>query len=342
MTGFKEYRKNFQVKGLEEDGKNVIPYNLEVLKKEWEEGGQEGEPCHVPLYTEDLTNPYQKRTSHFSWKRGFQNVWTGWPNDGKTMYCLYMMLVKSMYDGWKWVVWSPEMRSAQFVNGKVVVNANDIINTLVWMLTGITPYKHVSDRYGSIRQSWDEYHANVELIKQHFIFLDPIERTPKALHELLYNMYDQQGFDGVLIDPWKNVRQDINKRDDIWLEEVFGETKDFAIKTNTSWNWIAHPKANVEKYRKSQSGVSEIQPVTQEKLNGGAAWDNSMDGIYSIFRYNLHLNINSRDVMFKNLKQRKQELVGERGDVENITFDAAKRRYIFGNIDPLNAIVTKH
>jgi hypothetical protein len=247
-----------------------------------------------------------------------------------------MMLVKSLHDGWRWIVWSPEMRSAQFVNGKVLVNANDIINLLVWMLTGVTPYKHVAEKYGTVRLDWKSYLDSVNLIREYFVFLDPENKTPKALHELLYSEYDRKQFDGVLIDPWKNVRQDINKRDDIWLEEVFAETKDFAIKTNTSWNWIAHPKANVEKYRKSQSGMSEIMPVTQDKLNGGAAWDNSMDGIYSIFRYNLHLNINSRDVMFKNLKQRKQELVGERGDVEGIVFDAAKRRYIFSGNDPLS------
>lgn len=332
--GFTEYRKSFKVKGLE-DGKDVIPYNVEVLKKEWEEGGQEGDPCHMPLYTLDPSNPYSPKNYHFSWKRGFQNVWTGWPNDGKTQFCLSSMLIKSLYDGWRWVVWSPEMRSAQFVNGKVVINANDIINLLVWMMTGITPYKHIAEKYNTMRLSWNEYLENVEIVRQYFVFLDPADKTPKGLIKWLSDEYDSKPFDGVLIDPWKNVRQDINKRDDIWLEEVFADAKDFAIRTNTSWNWIAHPKANVEKYRKSQTGTVEIMPVTQEKLNGGAAWDNSMDGIYSIFRYNLHLNINSREVMFKNLKQRKQELVGERGDVDNIVFDAAKRRYIFGGTDPL-------
>lgn len=252
-----------------------------------------------------------------------------------TQYCLFMMLVKSLHDGWKWVVWSPEMRSAQFVNGKVIINANDIINLLVWMMSGVTPYKHVAEKYGTPRLSIDEYFQLVEVVKSHFIFLDPENKTPKALNELLFSLYEKDGFDGVLIDPWKNVRQDIDKRSDIWLEEVFADTKDFAVKTNTSWNWIAHPKANVEKYRKGANGMTEIMPVTQEKLNGGAAWDNSMDGIYSIFRYNLHLNINSREVMFKNIKQRKQELVGERGDVDNIVFDAAKRRYIFSGTDPL-------
>lgn len=333
---YKEFRRGFEIKKLDAVEKDIIPFNKEILKSEWEQGGQEGEPCHVPLYSLDPSNPYStKKITHFSWKRGFQNVWTGWPNDGKTQYCLFMMLVKSLHDGWKWVVWSPEMRSAQFVNGKVIINANDIINLLVWMMSGVTPYKHVAEKYGTPRLSIDEYFQLVEVVKTHFIFLDPENKTPKALNELLTSLYEKDGFDGVLIDPWKNVRQDIDKRSDIWLEEVFSDTKDFAVKTNTSWNWIAHPKANVEKYRKGANGMTEIMPVTQEKLNGGAAWDNSMDGIYSIFRYNLHLNINSREVMFKNIKQRKQELVGERGDVDNIVFDAAKRRYIFSGIDPL-------
>ena len=60
-----------------------------------------------------------------------------------------------------------------------------------------------------------------------------------------------------------------------------------------------------------------------------------MDGIYSIQRPNALNDITSPDVTFHNLKQRMQDLVAERGIVDNITFDVKTRRYIFNEFDPM-------
>ena len=71
-------------------------------------------------------------------------------------------------------------------------------------------------------------------------------------------------------------------------------------------------------------------------LSGGDAWDNSMDGIYSIQRPDALTDITSSRATFHNLKQRMQELVADRGMVENINFNIKTRRYSFDGQCPID------
>lgn len=141
----------------------------------------------------------------------------------------------------------------------------------------------------------------------------------------------------MLIDPFKNVQQEIRTRDDIFLEQLFAKFKEFAVTTNSSVNWIAHPKANIARVRSTSDGDA-INVCDQYMLNGGAAWNNSMDGIYSILRPYTLQDPRDSNVWFYNLKQRKQELVAERGIVKDIRFDIGTRRYLFNERDPLGKI----
>lgn len=313
-----------QAVSLQAGHEGVIQMNEFILLSEYRDGQQKGEPCHI-----------EGLTKHFSWKRGFQNCWTGYPNDGKSTYTLFLMVIKSLMDDWVWAIWSPEMISSQKVNGKVVITANDLINEIVWMLTGVTPYKHIEDKYlDTTRLNEEAYILAYKWVHKHFIFLNPDDKTPEGLFKMYRVLHSMLNYDGALIDPFKNIKQSSNERYDIWLEGVFAEAKQFAVDTNVVMNWIAHPKANVQRLIDGQ-----LQPCNEYMLAGGAAWHNSMDGIYSIFRPNTNKDPRDASVEFINLKQRKQELVGDRGVVDNIRFDVRTRRYLFNNIDPIKRLV---
>lgn len=311
--------KPSHIQSNEEESGIILKTDLDVFISEYNNGVAIADSCGIPFLKD-----------RFSWKRGFQNVFTGYPNDGKTMFALFCMLFKGVKDGWKWVVWSPEMRSSAFVNGKVRVNYHDLLNEMIWTLAGKTPYKHIADKYFAERLTLDEVMYYLDIVQQHFITINPKDRTPEAIYTELKRIYEDQGFDGVLIDPFKNLEHDIRVRDDIYLDRVFSMYKDFAIETNSVMNWIAHPKANVQ--RLNADGT--LKYCDQYMLNGGAAWDNNMDGIYSVFRPNRLVKMSDPDVWFLNLKQKKQALTTERGVVDNITFDIKKYRYLFGGIDP--------
>jgi len=309
----------------EEKDPDVISLDLEIMKQDHANGVQIADPCMIG-----------HMNKHFAWMRGHQNCWTGFPNDGKTQFTLFMMTIKSLMSDWKWVIWSPEMKGANFVDGKVKVHYNVLAYDIMASVTGKTPYKHIHEKYnGRIPlMTIDEIKQQKEWIESKFIFLDPRKKKVEDIEIILKRVYEREGYDGILIDPFKNIEPETNKRDDQHLNDVFSRFKEWAIKINASMNWIAHPKSGVSRIVKK--GNEEILvPCNQYMLSGGAAWDNGMDAIYSIQRPNSIHEITSPEVIFHNLKQRMQDLVAERGSVQEIQFDKKKRRYIFDGYSPL-------
>jgi hypothetical protein len=329
MSENTEIRKQFfelrsQVKSKAENYDGIIPVNSKLILEEYELGANTFDSCNIAQMAEN-----------FCWRRTDQNVFTGYANDGKTLFTLFLMAVKALTSDWRFVLWSPEMRSATYMQNEVVVHYNALVLEFVWMMTKKTPYKSVHRRWGTKLATVEEVAHWVDWTKDHFIFLDPKEKTPERIYDLLKDLYDDIGYDAVLIDPFKNVHQVINMRDDIYLDRLFDTFKDLAIRTNTVMNWIAHPKSNIERVR-IKDGNRIRMPCDQHMLAGGAAWENNMDGIYSIFRPNLLENIRDKSVTFFNLKQRRQELTVLRGAVEGIQFEPSQRRYYFDGHDPLN------
>lgn len=285
-------------------------------------GKEIGDKPRIPLIEE-----------YFSWKRAFINCWTGWPNDGKTTFFTFLALLKSICDKYKWCIWSPEMYSARKnAKGKVVPTAEDLFDELVFMKTGRSPYKHYIARYGLSQMEYELYLETLQWINEHFVFIHPKDRKYRDLIDNFKFFHDRHGFDGFLIDPFKNINHDDNGRFDLYLDNVFTEFKEFAIETDTTMNFIAHPKNQDEP--KNSDGSYKI--CTQFMLAGGAAWNNGMDGIYSIYRPYRHKDPTDPRTFFFNLKQRKQQLVGRVGVYKNIEFDINTNRYYFNEYCPID------
>lgn len=316
------------LKGFKEElDPDIIGLDFDIMKQDHANGVQIADSCMV-----------DQMSKNFAWMRGQQNCWTGFPNDGKTQFTLFMMTIKALKSGWKFVVWSPEMKSANFVDGRVKVHYNSLAYDIMATITGKTPYRHINEKYKVPLMSVKEIQDNTEWIKNHFIFLDPNSKKIDDIYSTLKRVYDSYGYDGILIDPFKNIEAEHNVRDDKHLHDVFSKFKDLAVETNTVMNWIAHPKSGVSRVVK-RGNEEVLVPCNQYMLSGGAAWDNSMDGIFSIQRPEALEDIKSPAVAFHNLKQRMQELVAERGVVNDISFDVKTRRYYFDGYSPLGSLL---
>jgi hypothetical protein len=303
---------------------SIVLIDTAAQLKEFTEGKPAGENARIPVLQEN-----------FSWKRSFVNCWTGWPNDGKSTFFQFMMLMKSLVDNWKWCIWSPEMLNAvKSEKGKMIISASDIVDELIFMYTGRNPYKHFEQRYGSKQMHSDDYIKALEWVQEHFIFINPKERKFRSLIDSFRFVYETYGVDGFLVDPFKNIdhSDDGNGRFDLYLDGVFSETKEFALETDTSFNYIAHPRN--DKDPKNADGSYKI--CTQFTLAGGAAWNNNMDGIFSISRPHKHHNPLDPRVAFLTLKQRKQQLVGRAGIYSKIEFDFMTNRYYFDGKCPID------
>lgn len=262
----------------------------------------------------------------FSWKKGFSYLFTGSPNAGKTTFVLFLYLLMSIKNGWRFCVWSPEMEDHE---KKIGFIQKDLIYTLVWTLTGITPYEHFAKKHGTDLLKADQLKEISGWVNSHFFFIHAHTRTPDAIIEAFNAVKEKHNVDGFLLDPWKSVKQEMTMRSDLWMEDTLMTFKEFSQETETALTYIVHPKA-LHDYTDDDGNYRVITPFD---LNGGAAWFNSMDVIASIRR----LTSNSELYI---QKIRKQHLVGQLGDFKNITFSTEKYRFLFNGNDPFHEKMT--
>lgn len=304
---------------------SYYPPNIAVLTKEWSDGAIIGEPSGI-----------SELDKVFKWMRGFQNGWYGWSNDGKGEFTSFLNLVKAKRDNWKFCLYKQEdMSSFKKKDGTVILTASDIYNSLVWALTGITPYDHIAKEYRIPKLEIKKYHDAMDWVEQHFFVIYPKDRRFKNIMDNFRYFKDKFNIDSFWIDPFKAMILDGRKgsRDDQIMTDTFYESKEFAMETNTNFNYINHAKSMVD--QKEKDGSYKV--VNQFMQLGGSAWDICMDGQYTIYRPLRHKDPNDPNVMFRNLKQRKQKIVGcKKGDYDKIVFDDLKNRYYFNGICPLD------
>jgi hypothetical protein len=302
---------------------SIVEINEDDLIYEFRNGKPIGEDGRI----QDMKN-------NFSWKSGFVNCWTGWPNDGKSTFFMFMALMKSIVDDWVWLIWPPEMlNTVKDSKGRIKTSASDIIDELVFMMTGKSPYLHYIKLYGIPQMNEHEYLESVRFIKKHFIIIHPKDKKYTDLIDNCYYFYEKFNVRGFLIDPFKNIdHNDNDARFDLYLDKVFAASKECSLQTDTSFNYIAHPKAQADPMKPDGS----FKICSQFMLSGGASWNNNMDGIYSIYRQFKHKSITDPRVTFLNMKQRKQSLVGRVGSYDKIEFIFNTSRYYFDGYCPID------
>ena len=296
----------------------VYAPDWELAKKYYHKGRPRGLSCEIP-----------EMEQNFSWKKGFLQCFTGWPNFGKTGFTMHMMLIMSIAKGWKWVIWSPEMMDSI---GGVKLTANDIFDQMAHSMMGKNP-----DRYYNQQPSLEEYQETYKFLTEHFKVIYPHKRSAQGILDMFVQLKDSFDFQGVLLDPFKSLHHDTSERWDIYLERTFDSFKTFATESNTIFNLVAHPnsldKAKIKDKTGEQIGMNVCD---QFMLSGGSAWNNTMDAVFSIHRPNWWQNPQDPNVEFYSLKIRKQNLVGRTGKVDDIVFNIQENRYYFSGGSPLD------
>lgn len=316
------------------DPKLTHPHESELLEPdlvsmlaEFDQGKPVGEAAHI----EGLSD-------QFTWKKTFVNCWTGRPNEGKSTLLMFLALLKSKRDNWKWCLWSPEMINSHKADGKITRSSSDIFDELIHAFSGKNPYKHFTQKYGIPQMKKDEYIEALEWLQDRIFVINPEDKKYNSLLDCFKYWNDVHSFDGFIIDPFKNVRYDQKGTTDVVLHHIFDEIKDVAIDTNTSINIVAHPKSvsSGKDARKDGKENGAYRVVTQFDLLGGSAWDNAMDGIFSVYRPFRHKDPNDPRTWLYHLKQRKKHLVGETGVYKRIQYNMQKNRFFFDGVCPLS------
>lgn len=258
------------------------------------------------------TTHFGELDQFFRWKKGQVNLWTGYANMGKTTLFLQMALTKSIMDGWKWAIFSPENYPA-----------TDFYQDIIEMYIG----KNVSNRFGN-KMSEAEFIAACNFINDHMFFIYPDEKhTVEELHQAFQSLLMKEGIDGVLIDPYNQLEKSFpGMRTDEEISEFMRVVKRFTVQSNISYNIIVHPRSP-----QREKGSKELKVPDAYDIAGGAMWANKADNILVYHRPNWHTNKEDPTVEVHTQKIKRKRTGGKLGFVV-IHYNVRTSRYYDGNL----------
>lgn len=249
------------------------------------------------------TTNFKELDNFFRWKKGEINLWSGYANHGKTMFVLQLMLTKSIWDGWKWAVFSPENYPA-----------NDFYDDLIEMYNG----KWLN------QMTEDEYVLGAAFVNDHIFYVYPEnEHDLVSIHEKFRYLVLKKGVDGVLIDPWNQLDhlQKPYQREDQYLSQALKDVKRFALLNCVSYNIIAHPKTPT--YQEGK----ELPVVDMYDLYGGSMWGNKADQLVIYERPNWHINKSDPNIRIHVQKVKRKRTGGQHGEID-LRMDWSRKRYV--------------
>ena len=273
------------------------------------------------------TTHFKTIDGRFRWSRGELTLFHGVMNQGKTTMWEQLCLMKSIIDGYKWAVFSPEQDPP-----------SDFYDDLIHMYVG----RNTLPNYGN-QMSEADYIRGMDFIKNHFFYIFPEDDspTPEYINTRFEAVIKKHKVDGCVIDPYNQLDNDIKKaggREDMYLSSFLSKQKRFAQQHQIYMIIVAHPKGTI-----SKNGSGDFECPDIYDLAGGAMWGNKCDNIICVYRPFHRSAPGNGLTRLISQKIKKQKRNGTPGEVELI-FDVAAMRYKENYADavdnPLDRCVT--
>lgn len=288
-----------------ETGVTTIDAVWDSMKKSFKEGKKRGETTH-----------FFEFDKHFTWKRGEVTLIIGRPNFGKTEWAMQLMLFRSVFDGWKWAIFTPEN-----------CPADEFYDSLIHSYIGKTtdPY------YGDQQMTMEEYEQGYRFIKNHFFYVYPEVHTIEEIDANFIALIEKHDIDGCFIDPFNQLEISHNQRDDQFLSEFLRNKKRFATKYDLCFVISTHPKS-MSRDRNGGYPVPDLYDIS-----GGAMWGNKIDNVMVVDRPEYAHDVSNPSVDIHVKKIKKQKLVGVPG-IYPATFMRRTNRYYTTEGSPLDRV----
>lgn len=269
---------------------------IEKLLEEFDNGTEHG-----------TTTYFRSVDPHFTWHKGDITLFHGMPNHGKSKWVKQICLLKSINDGTKWAIFSPEEYPPTYFY-------SDLAHTYLG--------KNVHFKYAN-RCTKEEFLEAIDFVGKHFFYIysETKNPTPEFINQKFYELICSEGIEGGIIDPFNQLDNNFAKfgRDDYYLSDFLTKEKHFALKHNFYKIIIAHPKG----MRKNKNGSYDCPDAYD--LHGGAMWNNKCDNIVAVHKPNWQTYM-STEVEINVQKIKKQAIVGIPGII-NLNFDRVSNRY---------------
>lgn len=256
----------------------------------------------------------------WTWRSGEVNIWTGYQNEGKSLFLNQLATLKAFHDGWKFAVFSPEN-----------MPMNDFFNDIIEMYAG----KSADPFYKSHRMSLEEYEKAMKFVQKHFFLIYPRKDFElKTIFNRAKYLVKTKGIRSLIIDPYNTIQHRMRggEREDLYISRFMSELKRFALDYNISIHLVAHQvtpmKDNDGRYLKPDVN----------RIKGGGTFADKADNVMFVWRPERALDFSSTLVTFGSQKIKKQKLVGMPQEINNISFNVKEQRYYFNGSTPFTKV----
>lgn len=288
-------------------------FEVEDVMESMLDGFENGQERGSTTYIEEVDKAW-------TWRMGEVNIWTGYQNEGKSLFLNQLSTIKAFHDGWKFGVFSPENMPMK-----------DFFNDIVEMYIG----KSADPYYKNNQMTKSEYMEAIEFVKKHFFLIYPKKNfNLNTIFERAKFLVQTQGIRSLIIDPYNTVQHKMysGEREDLYISRFMSELKRFAIDNHISVNLVAHQVTPL----KDDSG-RYIKPDVN-RIKGGGTFADKADNVAFVWRPNRALDFSDTSVIFGTQKIKKQKLVGIPQDVDGINFNIREQRYYFNGYTPFSKI----
>lgn len=256
----------------------------------------------------------------FTWRSKEVTVWTGYQNEGKSLFLESLCVLKAYFEGWKFAVFSPE-------NTPV----NDFYDNLIEIFIGKS-----SDPYFKSNQMTEaEYIEASEFIANHFFMIYPDKDFElNTIFEKTKYLIRKQGVRCLIIDPYNTVEHKLKsgEREDLYISRFMSEIKRFSIENDITTQLVAH-QVTPQKDTKGRYLRPDVN-----RIKGGGTFADKADNVLFVWRPERALDFGSTEVVFGSQKIKKQKLVGIPQDIVNIHFQRKTNRYYINGISPFDTL----
>jgi len=284
----------------------------ESMLDSFHNGQDRGTTTHIPSVDKAWT-----------WRSGEVNIWTGYQNEGKSMFLNQLATLKAALDGHRFGVFSPEN-----------MPMNDFFNDIIEMYIG----KSTDPYYKDNQMSISEYEEAMDFVQKHFFVIYPRKDFQlSTLFERAKHLVKTKGINALIIDPYNTVQHKMRngEREDLYISRFMSELKMFALDHSISVHLVAHQVTP----QKDESGRYYKPDVNRVK--GGGTFADKADNVMFIWRPDRGLDFSSTNVTFGSQKIKKQKLVGRPQEIENIDFEVREQRYYFNGVTPFTKVDDK-
>jgi len=294
-----------EAKEVRIDGVFTLQDNFDSMMSGFEYGQKRGQTTYI-----------DEVDTAWKWRKGEVNVWSGYQNEGKSLFLKQLCTIKAYFDNDKFAFFTPED-----------MPMDDFYNDLIEMFIGTTsdPF------YGENQMSKGDYLEGMSFIDKHFFLIYPdFDFKLETILEKVKYLVRKKGIDHLIIDPYNTIEHLMkpNEREDLYISRFMAVLKRFAVEQDISIHLVAHQITQ----RPNKDDGGRLPKPMLNNIKGGGTFADKADNVMFIWRPNRLIDFRDKEVVFGSQKIKKQKLVARPCDVGGIEFDFKQNRYYYNGV----------